>query len=57
MFAGIKAKKRGGVMETEENSDPKWGGFCTQDIIWAVSIWSVILGLSPVIMFYVLMVN
>jgi hypothetical protein len=28
-----------------------------QDIIWAVGIWSVILTLSPVVMFYVLMVN
>jgi hypothetical protein len=44
-------------METQGNSDAKEGGFCTQDIIWAVGIWSVILGLSPVIMFYVLMVN
>jgi hypothetical protein len=23
-------------------------GFCTQDILWAVGIWSVILSLSPV---------
>jgi hypothetical protein len=44
-------------METQGNSDPKFGSFCTQDIIWAVGVWSVILGLSPVIMFYVLMVN
>ena len=52
-----KNKKRGGVMETQDNSNPKSGGFCTQDIIWAVGVWSVILSLSPVIMFYVLMVN
>jgi len=32
-------------------------GFSTQDIIWAVGIWSVILSLSPVVLFYVLMVN
>jgi len=56
-------KKRGGVMDTletlepQEDSNPKWGGFCMQDIIWAVGIWSVILTLSPVVMFYVLMVN
>ena len=31
--------------------------FSTQDIIWAVGIWSVILTLSPVVVFYVLMVN
>jgi hypothetical protein len=41
----------------QENSHSRQGGFCTQDIIWAVSIWSVILTLSPVVMFYVLMVN
>jgi hypothetical protein len=29
----------------------------TQDILWAVGIWSVILTLSPVVVFYVLMVN
>jgi hypothetical protein len=45
-------------METHDNkADPNSGGFCTQDIIWAVGVWSVILSLSPVIMFYVLMVN
>ena len=32
-------------------------GFSIQDILWAVGIWSVILSLSPVIVFYVLMVN
>jgi acyl-coenzyme A synthetase/AMP-(fatty) acid ligase len=31
-------------------------GFCTQDILWAVGIWSVILCLSPMIVFYMLMV-
>ena len=31
-------------------------GFSTEDILWAVGIWSVILCLSPVIVFYVLMV-
>jgi hypothetical protein len=45
------------TLEPQENADPKSGGFCTQDIIWAVGVWSVILSLSPVIMFYVLMVN
>jgi hypothetical protein len=32
-------------------------GFSIQDILWAVGIWSVILSLSPVIVFYMLMVN
>lgn len=31
-------------------------GFSTEDIVWAVGIWSVILTLSPVVVFYVLMV-
>jgi hypothetical protein len=31
-------------------------GFSTEDILWAVGIWSVILCLSPVIVFYMLMV-
>ncbi len=31
-------------------------GFTTEDIVWAVGIWSVILTLSPVILFYMLMV-
>ena len=45
------------TLETQDETDSKWGGFCTQDIIWAVGVWSVILTLSPVVMFYVLMVN
>jgi hypothetical protein len=36
---------------------PEQQGFCTQDILWALGIWSVILTLSPVVVFYVLMVN
>lgn len=31
-------------------------GFTTEDILWAIGIWSVILTLSPVIVFYMLMV-
>ena len=31
--------------------------FNTADILWALGVWSVILGLSPVIVFYLLMVN
>jgi hypothetical protein len=31
-------------------------GFTTEDILWTVGIWSVILSLSPVIVFYMLMV-
>lgn len=45
------------TLEALEDSNSKRSGFCTQDIIWAVGVWSVILTLSPVVMFYVLMVN
>jgi hypothetical protein len=49
-------KKRGGVMSTESNIFPEPQGFSGQDILWALGVWSVILGLSPVIIFYMLMV-
>ena len=45
------------MVEIQENSEHVGGGFCRQDILWAVSIWSVILTLSPVVVFYMLMVN
>jgi len=38
------------------NTIPGDQGFSTEDILWAVGIWSVILTLSPVVVFYVLMV-
>jgi hypothetical protein len=43
-------------VHTENNPVPEQQGFTTQDILWAAGIWSVILSLSPVIVFYVLMV-
>lgn len=52
-----KNKKRGGVMNNRSNANPDDRGFAIQDILWAVGIWSVILSLSPVVLFYVLMVN
>jgi hypothetical protein len=42
--------------DTQNNSLPEQQGFTTADILWAVGIWSVILSLSPVIVFYMLMV-
>jgi hypothetical protein len=45
------------MVEIQDNSEPVAGGFCRQDILWAVGIWSAILTLSPVVVFYVLMVN
>ncbi len=38
------------------NSIHEQQGFTTEDILWAVGIWSVILTLSPVVVFYMLMV-
>ena len=44
-------------MTIESNQSGEQSRFSTPDILWALGIWSVILGLSPVVMFYVLMVN
>ncbi len=44
-------------MKIQNNQFPEQQGFSKQDILWAVGIWSVILSLSPVVVFYVLMVN
>jgi hypothetical protein len=49
-------KERGGIVNTEDNPFPAQQGFTTEDILWALGIWSVILTLSPVVVFYVLMV-
>ena len=43
-------------MNNQNNSNPEQQGFTTEDILWAIGIWSVILGLTPVIAFYMLMV-
>lgn len=43
-------------MNNEQELVVEQKGFSTEDIVWAVGIWSVILCLSPVIVFYVLMV-
>jgi hypothetical protein len=48
---------RGRVVHFENNKFiSEQQGFSTEDILWAVGIWSVILTLSPVVVFYVLMV-
>jgi hypothetical protein len=44
-------------MNTSNNELSEQQGFCIHDILWAVGVWSVILSLSPVVLFYVLMVN
>jgi hypothetical protein len=43
-------------VSTQDNAFPEQQGFTTEDILWAIGIWSVILCLSPVIIFYMLMV-
>jgi hypothetical protein len=51
-----KQKNAGAFVEIENIADPEEQGFTTEDILWAVGIWSVILTLSPVVLFYILMV-
>ncbi|MDA9430483.1 hypothetical protein XH88_01510 [Bradyrhizobium sp. CCBAU 51627] len=48
------ASHDGATQYSLDDAEPQ--GFSTEDIIWAVGIWSVILTLSPVIVFYMLMV-
>jgi len=43
-------------LEIEKFTIPDQQGFTTEDILWAVGIWSVILTMSPVVVFYMLMV-
>ncbi len=45
-------------MHSENKHTIRWttGLSSTEDSLWAVGIWSVILTLSPVVVFYVLMV-
>ncbi|MGH6778261.1 MAG: hypothetical protein ACRECL_09670 [Bradyrhizobium sp.] len=43
-------------MTIQDRSIRKQQGFTTADILWALGIWSVILGLAPMIVFYMLMV-
>ena len=47
---------RHGFSQSGEQPSPEQRGFTTQDILWAVGIWSVIICLSPVIVLYMLMV-
>jgi len=47
----------GRVVSGQNNPLRDQQGFSTQDILWALGIWSVILCLSPVIVFYMLMVH
>ena len=44
-------------MSSQDNQFFEQAAFSTGDILWAVGVWSVILAFSPVIVFYLLMVN
>jgi hypothetical protein len=52
----LQQQNRGGVVNSQDKPLPEQQGFSTEDILWALGIWSVILSLSPVVVFYVLMV-
>ena len=51
-----KQERGGGAVNHQNTTFPDEQGFTTEDILWALGIWTVILGLSPVIVFYMLMV-
>ena len=44
-------------MSSQDNQFFEQPVFSTEDILWALGVWTVILALSPVIVFYLLMVN
>ena len=56
MVTTTRLKTRGRVVEFENKTFPDQQGFTTEDVLWAVGIWSVILTMSPVVVFYMLMV-
>ena len=43
-------------MEIENNTLPVHAGFTIEAVLWAVGIWTVLLTMSPVVVFYMLMV-
>ena len=57
VLSPLTNKKRGGVVSSQDNQFFEGPVFSTGDILWALGVWSVILALSPVIVFYLLMVN
>ena len=56
LFVFGHIKNAGGAVNQHNAAIPDQQGFTTEDILWALGIWTVILGLSPVIVFYMLMV-
>ena len=57
VLSPLTNKKRGGVVSSQDNQFFEEPVFSTEDILWALGVWTVILALSPVIVFYLLMVN
>jgi len=55
-YDGLTARSAGAFVHTQNSPAGKQQSFTTEDIIWALGIWSVIICLSPVIVFYMLMV-
>ena len=49
-------EQQGFVRQNFANQSFEQQGFTTQDILWALGIWSAIICLSPVIVVYMLMV-
>ncbi len=49
-------EQRGFVRQNFAQQSSEQQGFTTEDILWALGIWSAIICLSPVIVFYMLMV-
>jgi len=49
-------EQRGFAEHGFAQQNPEQRGFSTEDILWALGIWSVIICLSPVIVFYMLIV-
>jgi hypothetical protein len=49
-------EQQGFVQQGLARQSPEQQGFTTEDILWALGIWSVIICLSPMIVFYMLMV-
>lgn len=50
----------GDIMTTQtfgNDKDVAAHGYLLADILWSIGIWAVLLGLSPAIVFYILMVN
>jgi hypothetical protein len=50
-------KNMGHIVHKEFDPISNQQQFTTEDILWTLGIWSVILTLSPVIIFYILMVG